>query len=254
MACSLWLAWTLTLQGELDEAAIRNRDGLALAHRHGDAFSLAWAYCGVGVSQQLFGDWAATAEAARLADEHGFPYVLGMATANRGWALMMQGKREAGTAMLREGVWMVERTGAALVRPSYLGMLAVADVMEGNRESGVARLDEALREVERTGERFQKATLLIVKSRLLTGGSDSRSSRADETEACLRRALDVAHAQGARLLELRAALALASHCRVRGRTAEARALLTAAHAWFVNRPPATPEIAAAHQLLAELQV
>lgn len=258
VACSLWLAWTLALQGELDEAAIRDRDGLALAHLHGDAFSLAWAYYGVGVSQQLFGDWAASetacAEGARLAEEHGFPHVLGMATANRGWALLMQGKREAGIAMLREGVAMVERTGAVLARPSYLGMLAVADVIEGDRKSGVARFDEALGELERTGERFQEATLLIGKSRLLTNGSDNgRSSRADETEACLRRALDVAHAQGARLLELRAAVALARHCRGRGRTAEARALLTAAHAWFVNRPPATPEIAAAHQLLAELQ-
>jgi DNA-binding winged helix-turn-helix (wHTH) protein/tetratricopeptide (TPR) repeat protein len=259
VACSLWLAWTLTLQGELDEAAVHDRDGLALAHRHGEAFSLAWAYYGVGVSQQLFGDWAASeaacAEGGRLAEEHGFPHVLGMATVNRGWALMMQGKREAGIAMLREGVTMVERTGAALVRPYYLGMLAVADAIEGDRQSGVARLDEALGEVERTGERFQEAGLLIGKSRLLTDGSDNgRSSRADESEACLRRALDVAHAQGARLLELRAAMALARHCRGRGRTAEARALLTAAHAWFANRPPATPEIAAAHQLLAELQV
>ena len=135
VACSLWLAWTLALQGELDEAAARDRDGLALAHRHGDLFSLAWAYHGVGSSQQLLGDWAASetaaAEAVRLAEEHGFPHVLGMATINRGWALMMQGKTEAGIAMLRDGVAMMDRTGAALVRPSYLGMLAAADVMEG---------------------------------------------------------------------------------------------------------------------------
>jgi DNA-binding winged helix-turn-helix (wHTH) protein/tetratricopeptide (TPR) repeat protein len=259
VACSLWLAWTLTLQGEIDAAVLHDRDGLALAHRHGEAFSLAWAYCGVGASQQLRGDWAASeaacAEGARLAEEHGFPHVHGMATVNHGWALMMQGKGEAGVAMLREGVAMVERTGAALVRPSYLAMLAVADVMEGNRKSGVARIDEALGEMERTGERFQEATLLIAKSRLLADGSDrGKSSRADESEVCLRRALDVAHAQGARLLELRAAVALARHCRGRGRSAEATALLTAAHAWFVHRQPATLEIAAARQLLAELQV
>ena len=98
--------------------------------------------------------------------------------------------------------------------------------------------------------------MLIGKSHLLADGGDrGRSSRAEANaaEACLRRALDVAHAQGARLLELRAAVALARHCRERGRTAEARALLTAAHAWFVNRRPAAPEIVAAHRLLAELQ-
>jgi tetratricopeptide (TPR) repeat protein len=259
VACSHWLAWTLALQGELDEAATRDRDGLALAHRHGDPFSLAWAYHRVGSTRQLYGDWAASetaaAEAMRLAEEHGFPHVLGLATINRGWALMMQGGTGAGTAMLREGVAMMDRTGATLLRPSHLGMLAVADAMEGDRQSGVARFDEALCEMERTGERLHEAALLIGKSHLLAGGDRGGSSRAaaSAAEACLRRALDVAHAQGARLLELRAAVALARHCRERGRTAEARALLTAPRAVFANRRPAAPEIVAAHRLLAELE-
>ncbi|HVO23301.1 MAG TPA: AAA family ATPase [Candidatus Margulisiibacteriota bacterium] len=260
VACSLWLAWTRALQGELREAEAHSRAGLAFAQRHGDAFSLAWACHGVAVCHQWFSDWAASESASvaavRLAEEHGFPYVLGMATVSRGWALMMQGKTAAGIAMLRDGVAMVDRTGAALVRPSYLAMLAAADVMEGNRESAVARFDDALAEVERTGERFQEATLLIAKSRLLVDGDDQGSSSraaADAAEACLQHALDVAQAQGARLLELRSAVALARHWRARGRTTEARDVLTAAHAWFANRRPATPEIVAAQELLAELQ-
>jgi hypothetical protein len=60
-------------------------------------------------------------------------------------------------------------------------------------------------------------------------------------------------AQGARLLELRVAVALARHCRERGRTDEGRAALSAAYAWFADRPPAAAEIAAAQQLLAELR-
>ncbi len=108
--------------------------------------------------------------------------------------------------------------------------------------------------MERTGERLHEAALLIGKSHLLTGdgGRVSRAA-ANEAETCLRRALDVAHAQGARLLELRAAVALARHCRERGRIAEARALLSAVHAGFANRRPAAPEIADAHRLMAELQ-
>ena len=260
VACSLWLAWTLALQGELDEAAHHSREGLTLACRHGDAFSLAWAYHGVAVSQQWFGNWAgsetASAEAVRLAEEHGFPYVLGMATVDRAWALMMQGQTAAGIAMLRDGVAIVDRTGAALVRPSYLAMLAAADVMEGDRKSAVARFEDALAEVERTGERFQEAALLIAKSNLLADAADGgRSSRAvaNEAEACLRRALDVARTQGARLLELRAAVALARHCRDRRRSAEAREPLTAAYAWFAKRQPAVPEVAAAQRMLADLE-
>jgi tetratricopeptide (TPR) repeat protein len=260
VACSQWLAWTLALQGELDEAAARNRAGLAFAQRHGELFSLAWAHYGDAVSQLMFGDWTAcetaSTEAARLAEEHGFPYLLGLATVYRGWALMMQGQTGTGIPTLRDGVALVDRTGAALMRPTYLAMLAAADVMEGDRTAAAARFDEAEGEIERSGERLHEAPLLIAKSHLLaSGGERGKSSRSAATaaEACLRRALDVARAQGARLLELRAAVALARHCREHGHGGDARALLAAAHAWFENRAPAVPDIVAARRLLAELR-
>ncbi|HLK10843.1 MAG TPA: AAA family ATPase [Candidatus Binatia bacterium] len=257
VACSLWLAWTLALLGRLDEAVTLDRAGLALAERAGDAFTLAWARHAAGVTQQVFGDWAASeaasAEAARLAEEHGFPHVLGMATVNRGWALVMQGKPDLGIPVLRDGVAAVEATGAALLRPSYLGMLAAADAIEGNRRSALGRLDEGLAEVERTGERLHEGALLIAKSRLLAAGSDGRAVRtgADAAEACLRRALEVGRAQGAVLIALRAALALARHCEKRGRVAEARALLAAALAPFAAVRAVTPEVVAARRLVGQ---
>lgn len=260
VASSLWLSWILILQGELEKGAACERDGLALAQKHGEAFSLAWVHQGVSVSRQLLGDWAASeaaaAEAMRLAEEHGFAYVLAMATANRGWALIMRGQAETGVPMLREGVAMVERTGAGLVRPSHLGMLAAAHVMEGNRKAALDLFDEALTELERTGERVLEAPLLIGKSNLIAEGGDrSRLSRAaaNAAEECLRRALEVARAQGARLTELRAAVALARHCRERGRRDEARAPLAAAYAWFADRPSDAAELASAQRLLAALQ-
>jgi DNA-binding winged helix-turn-helix (wHTH) protein/tetratricopeptide (TPR) repeat protein len=256
VACELWLAWTLAMQGELDAAKSHGRDGMALAHQHGESFTLAWAYYGDGVLQQLLRDWAASeaasAEAVRLSEEQGFPHVLGMATVNRGWALMMQGDRETGIAGLREGIAMVERTGASLVRPSYLGMLGVALAMEGDREAARARIDEALVEMERTGERLHEVRLLSGKGQLLLG-EETTPSRQDEAEALLRRALDVARVQGARLLELRAAVTLARQCQEKGHLAEARALVDRAHAWFADRRPETPEIVIARQLLAELE-
>jgi len=255
VACSLWLAWTLALQGELSEAANHDREGLALARRLGNSFSLAWAYYGASVSRQMFGDWAASetaaAEASRLADEGGFPHVLGMATVHRGWAMMMQGKAELGIPMLREGVAQVDATGAGLLRPAYLAMLATADVLEGNPDAGLQRLDAGLAEVERTGEHVHDVPLLIGKSHLLVRGQPSRA-RGDEAEACLRRAVEVARTQHARLLELRAAVVLARLCRKQGRDEEARELLDAAHAWFANTGVAVPEIRAARHLLAEL--
>ena len=256
VACSLWLAWTLALLGRLDEAANRHRQGLEIASRVTDSFSLAWAQYAAGVSQQFFGDWAASetssAKAARLAEEHGFPHVLGMATVNRGWALIMQGRAAVGIPLLRDGVAAVDATGARLLRPAYLAMLAAADAMEGNRESATTRFDEALAAIERTGERLHEAGLLIAKSRLLAA-DESSGSAADAAERCLRRAIDVARAQGARLLELRAAVALVRHYRTIGRPADGLAALAAAHGWFATVQPVAPEIVAARELLAELR-
>ena len=76
---------------------------------------------------------------------------------------------------------------------------------------------------------------------------------AGAAEDCLRRALEVARGQGARLVELRAAVALARHCRERGRVDEGREALGEAYAWFADRQPAADEIAAAGHLLAELR-
>jgi hypothetical protein len=98
---------------------------------------------------------------------------------------------------------------------------------------------------------MHEAALLIGKSRLLAQRAAGRpAARAAET--CLRRALEVAHGQGARLLELRAALALARHCRTHRRAGEGRALLNEAHAWFADHAAVTPEISAARRFLAEV--
>jgi adenylate cyclase len=147
-------------------------------------------------------------------------------------------------------VSQVERTGAVLVRPAYLAMLAAVDVLEGDRKSATARVEEAFKEMERSGELFQQVPLLIGKSNLLAGGKPSRAA-AHAAETCLRQALEVARAQGIRLLELRAAVALYRHCRGRGRAAEAREPLAAAYAWFANRQATAPEVLVARQLLAE---
>lgn len=252
VACGLWLAWTLILQGEVDEAMVRTREALALAQRHDEAFTLAWAHQAAGVVHQLVDDWpaseAASAESARLAAEYGFPHVLGMATANRGWAQMMGGDPRRGIALLRDGVAMVERTGARLVRPSFLGMLAAADLIEGDAARAAARVEEAFAEMAQTGERLFEASLLVLRSRLLVEGARGSGGR-EGAEACLRRALALSRAQGARLLELRAAMALVRHARGAAR-AEARQQLAVAHAWFSERPATTRDLRVARELLA----
>jgi predicted ATPase len=173
--------------------------------------------------------------------------LLGIATANRGLALAMQGDVATGIPLIRDSVAAVHTSGAGVVRPPLLGMLALADSMEGNWEAAGRRLDEALVEVERTGERVCEVLLRIGMGHVLAA-----RGRPDGAEACFRRALAVARAQAARLMELRAAVALARHVRDHGRPGEALAVLTPAYAGFATVRHLTPDVVAARELLAEL--
>jgi adenylate cyclase len=153
-----------------------------------------------------------------------------MALVNRGWGLVMLGEPATGIPILRDGIAAVEATGARLIRSTYLAMLAAVATFEGDPAATVRLIEEAFDEIERSGERVQEAGLLVARNQLLTfaGRLDEQAS-----ETCLRRAIDVARAQGSRLLELRAAIALARH------------------APFADARIAVPEIVAARQLLSE---
>jgi predicted ATPase len=70
-------------------------------------------------------------------------------------------------------------------------------------------------------------------------------------EASFRRAVDVAHRQGARALELCAATSLARLWKDQGRHAEARELLSPTIDWFAEGSD-TPTVTAAKALLREL--
>jgi len=248
VACAIWMALTLAYMGCLDDALKQERAGLARARALNDAFTLAWACHGAAVSRLHFGDWhgaqALAAEAVGLAEEHGFPYTFGMAAINQGWASIMLGQGANGIVTMRRGFAAVEATGAALMRPAYLRMLATADAIESGATAALRRIDEALAEVEHTGERVHEGGLLIDKSDLLA--TDAAA------EECLHRALDLARAQGARLVELRAATALARRLLAQRRTNEARALVGAALEPFVDVRTPAPETTAARNFLAQL--
>src|SRR4029450_4112228 len=180
-----------------------------------------------------------------------FRSVLGVGVRNRCWALVMQGHTSPGIQLVREGVASVAATGARLVRPSYLAMLAAADAIEGNRDSAAQHYDEALAEVERTGERLHEAGLLIGRTQVLAFGRGPASeSEMAETESYLRKAHAVAVAQGARLFELRASLALARLSSARGGADAERVLVEQAYACFAGTRIAAPEVVGAIQLLA----
>jgi predicted ATPase len=200
----------------------------------------------------------ARAEAAMtLATAQGFTQVLAMGTLVRGWALVDQGHGEEGIAQVREGLTAYRATGAALLGPYFLSLLAQAHATTGQAEEGLRVLAEALAMVQNTGERWWEAELYRLKGEFIlkqavgrerpptapanaTVGAEvnmgvySRRPLFTEAEACFQRALDVARRQGAKSLELQAAISLARLWQRQGERAEARQLLFEIYDWFTE--------------------
>ena len=95
--------------------------------------------------------------------------------------------------------------GLDLDAPYWLAAIAAGRRAAGRLDDARAMLDEAIAQMERHGERVHESELYRLRGELTAerGGADAEAALPD-----LERALGVARAQGARLLERRAAVSL----------------------------------------------
>ena len=170
MTCLSYAAWVLWFLGYPDQALKRSQEALALAAGLSHPFSLAFALGFAAVLHQLRREEQAAQERAEaviaLSTEQGFPFWLALGTILRGWALAEQGQGEEGIAQIRQGLAAYRATGAEIVRPYFLALLAEAYGKVGQAEEGLSVLAEALALVDKTGERFYEAELYRLKGEL----------------------------------------------------------------------------------------
>jgi len=232
MACCAYAAWTLWLLGYAGQALQRSQEAILLAQEH--LLSLAQALSWTAWLHQLRREPHAAKERAEkamaLCSEQRFPYFLAWATVMQGWALAAQGQGEAGMAQMRQGLAAHRATGAESHRPFFLALLAEACGRAGQVEEGLSVLTEALAAVDTTGERVYEAELYRLKGELL----QKQATAMGAAEECFRHAVSVARQQSAKSLELRAVMSLSHILKAKGKTAEARQMLTEIYAWFTE--------------------
>jgi DNA-binding winged helix-turn-helix (wHTH) protein/predicted ATPase len=221
--CALYFgAWALSLLGQPDRAVEMSDAAIARAQRLAHPFSHTLSLFFAAAVHQVRGEPAVVRERAEaaivLARAHGFGLVLAWASTLLGWAMSREGQPEEGIAMIRRGTAATQETGSEQFRPYFLAVLADACAAAGRPAEGLAAVTEALATAAKTGERFHEAELYRLQGELL--GRWAASS-----EACLVRAIEIARRQGARALELRAALSVSRLWREHGREAEARRML-----------------------------
>ena len=251
------LASVLWLLGYVDQALRHSEENLVtlrslVKHPHSVAFGLDVA----AFLRQYLGDAPATRaladEALVLSEAHGLAFMGAMASTLEGWVLTREGELGEGIAQMRRGFAAQLATGAELARPYWLSLIAEACHRTGDARGGLALLKEAEAAVEHTRERYWEAEIHRLRGQLLQATSEPAAPEvARSAEACYRRALDVARRQGARSLELRAAVSLARLWQAEGRQGEARELLAPIYERF-SEGLDTPDLREPAALLAEL--
>ena len=166
-----------------------------------------------------------------LSTEQGFPHWLAQGTVLRGCALVVQGQGEEGIALLQQGIAHHRTTGAVLLWPLYLPLLAEAYGTVGQAAAGLPLLDEALAMLTKNDERVWEAELYRIKGELLLALSTESHA---EAETWFRHAIQTARQQQAKAWELRATLRLGRLLQKQGQREEARQMLAEIYGWFTE--------------------
>ena len=235
VVCHSFAALTLWKLGYPDQGLARSQEAVTLAQQCAHPLSLSFALTFTAVFHQYRREVRATQERAEatsvLAMEQGFPLWVAVGSVLRGWALAQQGEAQEGIEQMHQGLRAHRGTGAALLRPYFLGLLAEAYGTLGEPEAGLTALAEALTLAETTGERWYESECYLLKGELLLQQSSSHQT---EAESCFHQAIAVAQNQQAKSRELRAATSLARLWQQQGKCAEARELLAPIYGWFTE--------------------
>jgi predicted ATPase len=233
---SAHILWHL---GYPDQALKRSQESLALAVELSHPFSLTYATVRAALLSSFRREGPLAQEQAEagitLSTEQGFPFWVAFGTMVRGGALAERGQVEEGMAQMQQGLAAWRAIGADGGRPYFLGLLAEAYGKAGQPEEGLILLTEALAAVEKNEEHRHEAELYRLKGELtLQSQVESHKSKVEEAEGSFLKAIEIAHKQQAKSLELRAATSLARLWQQQGKRTDAHKLLSEIYHWFTE--------------------
>jgi predicted ATPase len=262
VACRAFGAVALWLMGFPDQAVRTSREAVRLSHELMQPSSQALALHFAAMLRQCRREAREALVLAELsttiAADQGFPFWHAGGAVLCGWGLAACGHPAEGIDRLRQGLAAWQATGSVTYQTYYLALLAEALGRQGRIEEGWNVLEEALSVARETSEHFFEAELHRLKGEFLLQMAGSPPENASPAagapgavETCFRQALTVAGRQGAKSLELRAAMSLARLFRDQGLRAEGRRLLAETYGWFTEGWD-TPDLCESKALLGEL--
>lgn len=243
--------WDLWQLGYPDAALARAQAAVALARRLERPFPLAFAlFFEVVVHWNRDRGGAAlqerVAEVIALSQAQGFRLWRGIGGVFQAAVRVMDADTDR-IAEIMENLALAGETGNQAGAPALMLVLAEAQRAAGQLDTARGTVAAALAFSAQTGQPFWDADLHRLDGDLLL----ATGCAADEAVTCYHRALAIAREQGARSLELRAAMSFARLWRNQAKRSAARHLLGPVYGWFTEGFD-TPDLVDAKTLLDEL--
>jgi predicted ATPase len=226
-----WHAASLTAMGQLDSARAVERDMRAfieqLGHGQTHAQGLMFLYLAASIRRDLVGATELARELARVGDRYGLPAYIAFANAFdtcTNATVESLGALAQATSLVRDMFGFK----AVTVRMTMLRQSELE--LAGDNASGArATAEQALAWLRERGELFFESEALRVR-----GDAERALGDVASAEASYRSAIDIAHAQQAKLFELRATNSLARMWSAAGRDEDSR---NALRTILANFPP-----------------
>jgi class 3 adenylate cyclase/predicted ATPase len=202
--CNLsWVEWFLGYpERALEYCSRAVEDAKQLAHPHSLGFALSFF-----ASLHQFRSEPSEAEAISekiidLAKDRALPYWAAWGAMVHGWAIAKQGNPEQGIAELEKALNAYSATGAELMKPYGLALLAEAKAVSGAHVEGLNLANEAAVEAEKRNIRFYAAEIHRLRADLM----QELKAQSCEVQRVLDRAMSIAVEQEALSLQLKVAL------------------------------------------------
>jgi len=181
----------------------------------------------------------------RFSEKEKIPEDQALARGLIGWVEFQRGNRQEGLGLMRDSVEQWIETGNCWTAVP-ISLVAESLAQMGELQEGLELLENSISLGQRNDVHLCEAELYRVKGKMLLG-----MSMQAEAEETFERAMEIAGAQNARSLELRAAVSLAQLWQTEGKTDQARELLHPVYDWFTEGLD-TADLRQANALLKEL--